>query len=111
MFSGHAGSISAPVGVEREPKSVDDARAAAATLFDLDPESVRCPYPIFGALREQAGVAWFDQLDAFVVSRYDLIVEVLRQPERFSSKSATGPLTDRQVATLMRELVADDHEI
>src|SRR5260221_6978426 len=47
------------------------SRAAAAALFDLDPDSVRCPYPILDALREEAGVVWFDQLDAFVVSRYD----------------------------------------
>jgi cytochrome P450 len=89
----------------------EDARAAAVTLFELDPDSVRCPYPILDALREQAPVIWFDELEAWVVSRYDLIVEVLRQPETFSSKSITGPVIDRQVAGTMRELVADDTEI
>ena len=49
--------------------------------------------------------------NAVVVSRYDLIVEVLRQPEKFSSKSATGRLTKRQVAKMMAELVAEDDEI
>ncbi len=88
-----------------------DARTAAARFFELDPASVQCPYPILGALRTEAPVAWFDQLDAFVVSRYDLIVEVLRQPEKFSSKSATGRLTKRQVAKMMAELVAEDDEI
>ena len=87
-----------------------DARAAATKFFDLDPASVRCPYPILGTLRGEAPVAWFDQLDAFVVSRYDLIAEVLRQPDKFSSKSATGKLTKRQVAKMMAELVAEDDE-
>jgi cytochrome P450 len=88
-----------------------DALAGAASLFDLDPESVRCPYPIFAALRDEAPVVWVDQLDAFVVSRYDLIAEVLRQPDRFSSRYTTGRATDRQVARMMSELVAEDGEI
>lgn len=87
------------------------ARAAAVALFELEPASVRCPHPAFAALREAAPVAWFDQLDAFVVSRYDLIVEVLRQPERFSSRYTTGPVTDRRLSQLMRELVAEDAEL
>ena len=88
-----------------------DARAAAVALFDLDAASVRCPYPILGALRTEAPVAWFDELEAFVVSKYDLISEVLRQPEKFSSMDATGPLTKRQVARMMRELLAEDPEV
>jgi cytochrome P450 len=88
-----------------------DARAAAVALFDLDPASVRCPHPAFTMLREQAPVVWFDQLDAFVVSGYDLIVEVLRHPDRFSSRYTTGPITDRQLGELMRELVAEDAEL
>jgi cytochrome P450 len=88
---------------------VSDERFAAATaLFALDPESVRCPYPVFATLRDEAPVAWFDELDAFVVTRYDLIVEVLKQPETFSSRHTTGPVSDREVSKLIRELAADD---
>lgn len=46
-----------------------------------------------------------------MVTRYDLIVEVLRQPERFSSRNTTGPITDRQLASLMRELGTEDPEV
>jgi len=88
-----------------------DVLAAATALFDLDEASVRCPYPIFDALREQEPVAWVERLDAYVVTRYDLVVEVLRQPELFSSRYTTGPKTDRQIGALLRELRTENVEI
>jgi cytochrome P450 len=88
-----------------------DVFAGASALFDFDPQRTSCPYPTFAALRECAPVAWFDVLDAFVVTRYDLIADVLRQPETFSSRSATGPKTDREMMALMVELAAEDAEM
>jgi cytochrome P450 len=88
-----------------------DAFAGARELFHFEPGRVACPYPTFTALREAAPVAWFDELEAFVVTSYDLIVELLRQPEIFSSRSATGPVTDREMMTLLIELAVEDPEI
>lgn len=82
----------------------------AQELFDLVPERVDCPYPAFATLREQAPVEWFDTAKAYVVTRYDLILEVLRQPNLFSSQQATGPETDREMAELMIEMVGEDPE-
>jgi cytochrome P450 len=87
-----------------------DALAAAKQLLDLDPALVRCPYPVFAALRERSPVVWIEQLEAFVVSSYELIAEVLRQPEKFSSRRATGPQTDRTVGRRIRELSQEDPE-
>jgi cytochrome P450 len=89
----------------------DDVFAAASELFDFDEQRTACPYPTFAALRESAPIVWFDVLDAYVVTRYDLIAEVLRQPETFSSRSATGPKTDREMMTLMAELAAENAEM
>ena len=88
-----------------------DALTAATALFDLEPGSVRCPYPIFDALRDESPVVWSDRLEAYIVSSYDLIVEVLRQPERFSSKRTVGPAIDRQVGGMMREIAAEGGEV
>jgi cytochrome P450 len=88
-----------------------DAFAGASELFDLDPERVACPYPTFTALRDAAPVAWFDAIDSFVVTSYDLIVEVLREAEKFSSRSATGPATEREMAKVMVELLAEKPEM
>jgi cytochrome P450 len=91
--------------------TTDDAFAAGRELFEFDPDRTACPYPTFAALRDCAPVAWFDAVESFVVTRYDLILEVLRQPETFSSRSATGPATERQMMTLMIELAMEDPEI
>jgi cytochrome P450 len=83
----------------------------ASELFDLDPAHVACPYPTFSAMREVAPVAWHDTLEAFAVTSYDLILDVLRQPERFSSRSATGPAGDRRMMQMMLEVLGSDPEL
>jgi len=88
--------------------TTDAAFAGARELFELDPKRVACPYPTFTALRDHAPVAWFDSLDSFVVTGYDLIVEVLREPVKFSSRHATGPATEREMAKVMTELITED---
>lgn len=88
-----------------------DAITAANELFDYDPARAACPYPVFKGLREEAPVRWFDLVQAFVVSRYDLIVEVLRQPEIFSNRSATGPATEQEMANVMLELAMEDPSV
>ena len=67
-------------------------------LFRLDQDAVRCPYPIFEQLREAAPVVWVDDIESFVVTRYEDVAHVLRHPEAFSSRMATGPVLARQMA-------------
>ncbi|MFZ3452246.1 cytochrome P450 [Arthrobacter sp. 7Tela_A1] len=43
------------------------------------------PYPTYAALREQAGVVYLPKNDVYALTRYDLIREVLGDPETFSS--------------------------
>jgi cytochrome P450 len=80
-------------------------------LFDLDPEAVRCPHLVFERLRREAPVVWSEQIEAFVVTRHDDIVDVLHHPERFSSRLATGPVLARQMVTTFAELAAADPDI
>jgi len=87
------------------------APTGARELFGFDADLVACPYPTFAAMREHAPVAWFDELEGFAVTNYDLIVEVLRRPDIFSSRSATGPAAERKLMTVMAELAAEDPEI
>lgn len=91
--------------------TTDDAFAGTQELFELDPGRVACPYPTFAALRTVSPVAWFDSIDAFVVTSYDLIVEVLREAEKFSSRHATGPATEQEMAKVMVELIAEQPEM
>lgn len=75
-----------------------------APLLALDSDAVRCPFPIYESLREQSPVAWSDRLHAWVVSRHDDILQVLRDPETFSSTMASGPSS----ITPLARRIADD---
>ncbi|WP_210718038.1 cytochrome P450 [Amycolatopsis acididurans] len=88
----------------RTPSCPTDPETAFAELVSLHPEAVRCPYPTFALLREQAPVHWSDALGAFVVSRHDDIVEVLRDPGIFSSRLQSGASS---VTGLAQRLVDD----
>jgi len=45
------------------------------------------PYPVYAALREQAGVVYLPQNDLYVLTRYDVIRDALNDPQTFSSTS------------------------
>jgi cytochrome P450 len=78
--------------------------ATLQQVFALDPEASRCPYPAYAAARAEAPVTWADRVNAWVVTRYADIVEVLHQPELFSSAAASGP----GGATSVAKRVAED---
>jgi cytochrome P450 len=61
-----------------------------ARVISLDPEEVRCPFGAYADLREGRPVLWSDRLNAYVVSRYADIREVLKDPLTFSSAKASG---------------------
>ena len=77
------------------------AVAALAPILAFEPESLRCPYPGYAVLREIAPVVWVPEIEAFVVSRFDDIAEVVRDPGRFSSSAAMGP---RPLPVLLQEM-------
>ena len=56
----------------------------AKTNF-LAPEVRRDPYPYLRYLRHEAPVHWMPALNAFLVTRYDDVADILRDPETFSS--------------------------
>ncbi|HTT86425.1 MAG TPA: cytochrome P450 [Acidimicrobiales bacterium] len=61
----------------------------ADTAVAFDPFSVfslEDPYPLYRALRDEAPVHYVEDADLWVVTRYDHCLEVLRDPELFSSK-------------------------
>ncbi len=57
----------------------------------LDPETLECPYPFYEALHREAPVYMIPQMGMAVVSSFDLIHEVVRDPATYSSALATGP--------------------
>jgi cytochrome P450 len=67
-------------------------------LLDLEPDAIRCPFPAYRELRQSGHPVWNERLKSWVVSRYDDILQVLRDPITFSSAQASGPGSITSVA-------------
>lgn len=80
-------------------------------LFRLDPDAVRCPHPLFEQVREEQPVVFVPEIDCYLVTRYDDIAAVNRNPAVFSSVMPTGPVLARQQAATLQGLLADDPEL
>jgi cytochrome P450 len=80
------------------------APADLTRLIAREPELVRCPWPLYDVLRDQAPVVFNDALNGFVVTRYEDVIEVLKDTATYSSASASGPSS---VTGLAKQLIAD----
>lgn len=59
--------------------------------FRLEPAALRCPYPAYEAVRSEGAAVWLETLDAYVISDYENVTSLLRQPGVASSRQPTGP--------------------
>jgi hypothetical protein len=73
---------------------VDSPLGATVTLDQLEHD----PHPTLAKLREREPVAWIGPLDGWLVTRYDLVLEAMRDPAtftvddpRFSTARVIGP--------------------
>ncbi|MAV21597.1 MAG: cytochrome P450 [Acidimicrobiaceae bacterium] len=77
-------------------------------LIDREQDAIGCPYPIFSALRDESPIHFSDKLGTWVCTKYEDIMEMLHDTDRFSSLMPTGPRDGRSgFATAMEELAAD----
>ena len=51
----------------------------------LDPEFLKCPFPMFKQLRETSRVMFLEQMGMYLITGYEEAREVLLNPDRFSS--------------------------
>ncbi|MBL8776075.1 MAG: cytochrome P450 [Acidimicrobiales bacterium] len=70
------------------------------TFDPTDPETRQCPHPHYERMRAEEPVAWIEASQEYLVTRHDLVLEVLRHPETFSSRRtrALMPLTREDLA-------------
>lgn len=59
-------------------------------LFALDEQALRCPHVALRQIREESSARWFDDLEAYVVTRFADVMEILHQPVVFSTRHAGG---------------------
>lgn len=67
------------------------AEASSPLLRDglLGQEVIEDPYSVFNRLREESAVHWDHEANAWLISSYSGVAEVLRQPKVFASDRAT----------------------
>lgn len=73
-------------------------------VLRLEDEALRCPYAAYAHLRSGHPVAWSEHLNAWLVSRYADIREILKDPLTFSNRYASG----RNSVTGLAEHIAND---
>ena len=80
-------------------------------LIARDQEAIGCPYPIFSELRQESPIHYSDKLGAWVCTRYEDVMEVLHDTDRFSSLSPTGPRDGRNGFVLAMEELSKDPDM
>jgi cytochrome P450 len=63
------------------------------------------PYPFFARARQQQPVFYSPDMDMWIISRYDDISTVLRDPRRFSAANALSPVS--QFTPEARQILID----
>jgi len=67
---------------------MDDLEADVRLLVERDQAVLGCPYPLFGRLRDEATpLVWSESLGAWLATRHDVVLDVLRDTDTWSSRS------------------------
>ena len=56
-----------------------------STFNPFDPETLQCPFPHYAQMREEAPVLEVPAIGVHLVTRHDLVMQVLRDPQTYSS--------------------------
>jgi cytochrome P450 len=88
------------------PKSRDPC-----PTYDPYAEDVRRdPYPFYKGLREQCPVHHLDRFDLYSLSRFEAVVEVLRQRDRYTNAQGPGPEPFLEIAEMGLQALANADE-
>lgn len=81
-----------------------------ADFNPFDPDTLQCPFPHYAQMREEKPVMLIESMGMFLVTRHDLVLEVLRDPHTYSSMfgGASMPLVSEDRAKL-EEVMAEGY--
>ncbi len=77
-----------------EPAAGPETPLEESLSFFDNPAVQENPYPVFAGMRANAPVMQFGPLGLWLVTKYDDVVRVLRDPETFSSQVGVEPADD-----------------
>lgn len=82
--------------------------SSCTRLFnDLEPDAVRCPYKVYDELRE-GPPQWVPELEAYPITRFADVQQVLGDAAMFSSQMVKGPIPMREMTQVLQSLAAED---
>jgi cytochrome P450 len=79
-----------------------------STFNPFDPQTIQCPFPHYAQMRAEAPVTYIEAMNMHLVTSHELVMEILRDPDTFSSKFGGAgmplPAEDRaKLAEVMAE--------
>jgi len=82
-----------------------------STYNPMDREVQQCPFAHYAALRDHGPIFHHEQTGMYFASRHDVVIEILRDTDTFSSKIASaGTVGDREVMAKVGEIMKQGWE-
>lgn len=79
-----------------------------STFNPFDPETLQCPFPHYEAMRKEDPVHFIPGIGVYMVAKHDLVMQVIRDPDTFSSKfGGTGMPMDPSTRERFAEVFAE----
>jgi cytochrome P450 len=69
----------------RPTETIGNIPDILATFNPFDPTTLQCPFPYYATMRADAPVLFVEKVGVYLVTRHDLVMEVLRDPQTYSS--------------------------
>lgn len=81
-----------------------------ATFNPFDSDMLQCPFPHYAQMREEQPVLHLESLNMYLVTRHDLVLQIIRDVETYSSRfgGASMPLPP-EAREKMNEVMADGY--
>ncbi len=80
------------------------------TFNPFDPETLQCPFPHYAQMRDERPVMFIESLQLYLVTRHDLVLGILRNPERYSSQfGGTGMPMPREEREAISAVFAEGY--
>jgi len=81
-----------------------------ATFNPFDPDTLQCPFPHYAQMRDEQPVMHLESMGMYLVTRYDLVLQIVRDVETYSSQfgMASMPMPT-EAQQKMAEVIAEGY--
>ena len=81
-----------------------------AQFNPFDPATLQCPFPHYAQMRDEQPVLHVEALGMYLVTRHDLVLQILRDPQTYSSQfGGAGMPLSPEARTAMSEVIAEGY--